>query len=301
LGSILLSAVVGAGCSPGPSFEPGRDVVDGLGRRLRIPERPRRIVSLAPSVTDILFSLGFGDRVVGVSNFCAPPDGAGAVARVGGILNPSLEVIRQLDPDLLVATTSGNDPGLASQAEALGLPLYAVHAGNVEGVLQAIVALADALGDPASGERLAADLRDRLETIRQRLAGEPPTRVLYVVWSDPLIVPGRPAFLTDAIHYAGATLVTEDAPGAWPTYSLEAVIASSPEVILTSPQNLGLAERLPREPAWSDVPAVRAGRIHVVGAVIEQPGPSVVRGIEEVARLLHPDRFPGPSSAEQEE
>jgi iron complex transport system substrate-binding protein len=210
---------------------------------------------------------------------------------VGGLLNPSLEVIRELRPDLLIATTSGNDPGLASQAEALGLPLYTVHAETVTGVLEAAERLADALGDPESGVRLSSDLGERLHEIERRLEGGTPIRLLYVVWNDPLIVPGAPAFLTDALRYAGADSVTADAPAAWPAYSLESAIASAPEVILTSPQNRRLPEILSGIPAWSGVPAVRTGRIHVVGSFLERPGPGVIRGIEEIARLLHPDRF----------
>ena len=95
---------------------------DGLGREIRVPAHPRRIVSLAPSVTDSLLALGSQDRLVGVSDFCELPPGAGAIVRIGGMLNPSLETIRGLRPDLLVATTSGNDPSLARQADSLGLP-----------------------------------------------------------------------------------------------------------------------------------------------------------------------------------
>ncbi len=266
-------------------------MLDGLGRSIALPVSPRRVVSLAPSVTDSLFALGFGDRVVGVSDFCVLPPGTRPVARVGGMLNPSLEAIRVLRPDLLIGTTSGNDPSLASEAAALGLPLYTVHTPDVAATLRALEEIAGILGDRGRGETLAADLRRRLESVRARVAPYEPARVLFLVWGEPLVVPGAPAFLTDALRFAGAASVTADAGAAWPDFDLESAIARAPEAILTTEKNRTMAERLPHDPAWAGVPAIRRRRILVVSEAIEQPGPGVVGGIEEVARLLHPEAF----------
>jgi iron complex transport system substrate-binding protein len=277
--------------------------VDGVGRRVFVPARTERIVSLAPSVTDTLFALGVGDRVVGVSDFCRPPAGAGPIARVGGLLSPSLETIRALRPDLLVATSSGNEPGLAAQAEALGLPLYTLHTPDISGTMEAIRALADALGDPERGRRLTTRMEEHLRQVEARVRGRRPPRVLFVVYGVPLVVPGREAFLTDALRRAGAESISAGAPGAWPSYDLEAAIASAPEVILTSAPNRPVVDRLRLDPAWGAVPAVREGRVIVVGEAIQQPGPGVIDGIEEVARALHPEAFadgaPGGSGGEK--
>ncbi len=279
-------------CRVGPAApRPGRGFIDGLGRTVVVPSAPRRVVSLAPSVTEAVYELGFGDRLVGISDFCRPPQGARPIARVGGMLNPSLEAIRELHPDLLIATTSGNDPALQSQAEALGVALYTVHTPDVRSTLWTLEALADLLGDPGRGVRLAADLRHRLDEVRDRVAHVRPARVLYIVWGEPLTVPGRPAFLTDALRAAGAASVTGEAQAAWPTYDLESAITSAPEVIVTSERNRAMAERLLRDPAWARVPAVRSQRLVVVSEAIEQPGPQVVRGIEELAWRLYPELF----------
>ncbi|MGH9796967.1 MAG: ABC transporter substrate-binding protein [Candidatus Polarisedimenticolia bacterium] len=266
-------------------------MIDGLGRRVGVPTSPRRLVALAPSVTDLLFALGLGDRVVGISDFCKPPPGAPPIPRVGGLVNPSLEAIRALDPDLLIATSSGNDPGLGSQATALGVPLYTVHTPNVAAVLAAALALADALGEAERGRRLAVELDRRLAAIEVRIAGRRRPRVLFVVWGEPLVVPGRDAFLSDALRRAGADSVTADVAGAWPGYDLEAAIGAAPEVILTVPAGATYLGRVRREPAWANVPAVRLSRLFVVGDAMQQPGPGVVAGIEATARLLHPAAF----------
>src|SRR5262245_23446534 len=190
-------------------------VKDGLGREVRVPARPRRIVSLAPSVTESLLALGARDRLVGVCDFCKLPPGTAPIVRVGGMLNPSLETIRGLRPDLLIATTSGNDPSLARQAEAPGLSLYTLHTPDADAVLESVVALAKLIDEEKRGADLAESLRSRLAAVRAAIAGRPSTRVLFVVWGDPLVVPGRSSFLTDALARAGGESITADAPAAY--------------------------------------------------------------------------------------
>jgi len=274
-------------------------MVDGLGREVLMPVSPRRIVSLAPSVTATVVALGLGDHLVGVTNCCTLPPELGNVARIGGMLNPSLEALRTLRPDLLLATSSGNDPALGSQAAALGIPLYTVHTPDVNGTLRAIEALSGALGEAPRGRALSARLSQRLRVVGDRLRGRRLPRVLFLVWGDPLVAPGRGAFLTDTLARAGADSVTSDAPGSWPSFSLESLIERAPEVILTTRKNAAAFERLRRDPAWAGVPAVRRGRLHLVDEAIEQPGPEMVDGIEEVARVLHPGLMGGTAAARE--
>jgi iron complex transport system substrate-binding protein len=275
-----------------PASHPPGEVRDGLGRAIVLPGPPRRIVTLAPNATDTVAALGLAGRLVGVSDFCEPPPEAASVRRVGGLLTPDLEVIRALKPDLLVGSTSGNDPTLADQAGALGLPLFILNAATVDEVLEGITGLSAALGEEAKGAALVADLRARLAAVARRVEGRPRPRVLYIVWGEPLVVPGSKAFLTDAIRRAGGDSVTDDAPAAHPTYSVEAAIARKPEIILTSEYNRADAERLKKDPAWKSVPAVASGRVYIVGDELVRPGPAIVGGIEEMARRIHPDDAP---------
>jgi iron complex transport system substrate-binding protein len=293
--ALLLSGLLG-GCRQTPEPASFRVVRDGLGLEVRLAQHPRRIVSLAPSVTNSLLALGARDRLVGVCDFCKLPTGTAPIVRVGGMLTPSLETIRSLRPDLLIGTTSGNDPTLARQAASLGLPLYTIHTPDVEGVIDSILDLAGLIDEEERGRRLVDDLRSRLEAVRAAVAARRPTRLLFVVWGEPLVVPGRSSFLTDALARAGGDSITADAPAAYPAFDVESAIARAPEAILTSPQNRALLDRLRRDRAWSNVPAVLSGRLVVVSEAIEQPGPEVVSGIEEVARALHPDAFDAPGT-----
>jgi iron complex transport system substrate-binding protein len=299
--SLLLCAALAGGVLPGcDRGVPGgkaRALMDGLGHVVRLPQRPRRIVSLAPSVTDSLLALGARDRLVGVTDFCVLPPGDAPIARVGGMLNPNLETIRDLRPDVLVATTSGNDPSLAREAASLGLPLYTIDTPDVESVLRSLLDLGLLIDEPERGQVLVADLRSRLSAVASGVALDRPVKVLFVVWGDPLVVPGRTSFLTDALARAGGSSITSDAPAAYPTFDVESAIVRAPEAILTTPQNRAVLDRLRAEPAWSRVPAVRTGSLFVVSELIEQPGPKVVSGIEEVARRLHPDVFAAPKAA----
>jgi iron complex transport system substrate-binding protein len=290
--SLLLPIVAACGPPRGPARPPGARLVrDGIGREVDAPAAPARIVSLAPSVTATILVLDLGDRLVGVSDFCRLPETLAGVARVGGLLNPSLETIRALHPDLIVGTTTGNDPGLAGQAAAIGVPLYILHTPDVASMLGSIRDVADLLGRREHGEEVVRDLQQRLDAVAARVKGLPAPRVLFVIWADPLVVPGGASFLTDAIARAGGASVTSDAPSANPTFSLESAIARAPDVILMTPDNRAFAERLRSDPVWSKVPALRASRVHVVGEGIVQPGPTVVGGIEEIARLIHPEAF----------
>lgn len=292
----ILAAALTAGwivaCGDRQAAPASRTVEDGIGRSVRVPIAPRRLVALAPSVTDSLVALGVGERIVGISDFCEPPPGGAAPGRVGGLVNPSLETILELAPDLLVASTSGNEPGLAAQAGTIGLPLYTMHAADVDGVLRAVEQLGAAIGEAERGRDAAGGLARRIEAVAARIGSRPRPRLLFVVWGDPLVVPGHGAFLTDALARAGAVSITADAPGNWPSVDLESVVTRAPEIILTVPQNRVFLEVVRGSPAWAGVPAVRRGALAVVSEAIQQPGPRVVDGIEEVARAIHPDVFP---------
>ena len=179
----------------------------------------------------------------------------------------------------------------------MGLPLYTIHTPDVESVLRSLLDLGRLIDEQERGRVLVAGLRSRLATVASGIASDRPVRVLFVVWGDPLVVPGRSSFLTDALARAGGASVTSDAVAAYPTFDVESAILRAPEAILTTQQNRAVLDRLRLEPAWSRVPAVRSGRLFVVSESIEQPGPEVVSGIEEVARRLHPGVFAAPDAA----
>ena len=269
-------------------------VKDEIGRAVRIPQPVRRIVSLAPSVTETLFALGVGDRLVGDTDFCDYPPEAKKKTHIGGPVNPNIEAIAALHPDLVVATREINRRETVYSLERLGIPVYATDPQSVEQVLTSTERLGELLGAGEAGHLLTANVRRRLGELDRRLAGLPPKDVLMVVWLDPLISVGRNTFLDDALRHAGARSVI-DSPQSWPTIDLEEVVHLQPQYLIISNDNNQRVQRelaeLQRRPGWRQMDAVRNRRFILLSEAISHPSPRLVDGIEQLARALYPSEF----------
>jgi len=270
------------------------EVKDEMGRAVRIPRQVRRIVSLAPSVTETLFALGLGDRVVGDTDFCDYPAEAKQKTHVGGPINPNIEAIAALHPDLVVVTRSINRPASVRSLEQLGFAVYATDPRTVAQVLTSSQRLGELLDAGDAGRSLAANLGQRLSGLDQRLAGLPPKNVLMVVWLDPLISVGHDTFLEDALRRAGAHSVI-DSRQSWPNVNLEQVIRLQPDYLVFSSDDPQQVQRqfaeLQQRPGWRRLEAVRNRRFIVVSEAISHPSPRLVDGIEQLARALYPSQF----------
>jgi iron complex transport system substrate-binding protein len=276
-----------------PSLAGALDVTDQTGRRLTLAAPPHRIVSLVPSVSETLFAIGAQDLVAGVTDFCDYPPAARRKPSVGGMVAPSLETIVTLKPDLVVATTAGNREETFVQIERLKIPVYLVNPESAAGVLDLITRLGALTGHDGAAARLAASLDGRIKAVAARVAPLPRPRLLYVVWPDPLIVPGRGALVSELLVLAGADSVTADAREAYPRYSLEAAVARAPEVIILARHGSGQGP-LAREKweRFGSLPAIKAGRLYAAdGNLLHRYGPRMVDGLELLARLIHPEAF----------
>jgi iron complex transport system substrate-binding protein len=268
-------------------------LTDQTGRSLTLPAPPRRIVSLVPSVSETLFAIGAQDALVGVTDFCDYPPAARRKPRVGGMLAPSLETLVGLRPDLVVATPSGNREETFTELGRLGIPVYLVDPVRVADVLDLIARLGALTGRDAEAAQLAARLGARVKAVSDRVAPFPRPRVLYVLWPDPLVVPGRGTLVSELLSLAGADSVSAGAGQGYPRYSLEAAVAASPEVIILASHGAGQGP-VAREKwgRFSALPAIRAGRLYTVsGDLLHRYGPRVVDGLEQIARLIHPEAF----------
>jgi iron complex transport system substrate-binding protein len=247
----------------------------------------RRIVSLAPSSTEILYALGVGDRVVGVDQYSDWPPAAAAVPRVGSDLSPSVERILALKPDVVFIATSANSRELPAELERLGVRVVISHVETLDDLWRDIVASGDAVGRHDAGVALAASLRARVAATHARVAALPVPRVLLVVWADPLTVVGGHSFVDEVIRAAGGANIAGDSAQPYPQYSVERMLARAPEVIVVGSHKGGP----PLAPLTShtSLPAVKNGRIHSVdGDLLFRPGPRLVDGVELLARLFHP-------------
>lgn len=260
----------------------------------------RRIVSLSPSITETLFALGLGDRVVGVTRYCRWPPEAQQRTVVGGYLDPNYEAILALRPDLVILR--GEKDEFVQGFRTLGLEVLAVRHQSVADILSAIEAIGRTCGAAAQADRLLADLRARLDRLRGKTAGLPRPRVLLVVERalgvgtiQDAYVAGADGFLNDMLNLAGAQNACPKTAVGVPVVSAEGVMQMNPDVIveLMSPERAGgrsHAELLADWRPLATVAAVRAGRLHVVddeGILV--PGPRFYRLAERLARLVHPE------------
>jgi iron complex transport system substrate-binding protein len=261
------------------------------GRRLVLPAPPRRIVCLVPSVAEWLFALGAGERLVGRTDYCDHPPEAATKPSVGGMLAPSLEAIVALRPDLVIATDAGNRWETFAALRAVGIPIFSVHAARLREIVDAVRRLAALTEREDAVAPELARFTQRIEDVRRAVAGRRRPRVLYVLWPEPLIVPGRDALVTELIDAAGGESVTREERGDYPRFSLEAAVARAPEVIVLARHGSGSG---PIDRARWDrldgLPAVRDGRVHGVdGNLLHRWGPRVAEGLAVLARLLHPE------------
>ncbi len=268
--------------------------VDEVGRKVEVPASPQRIISVAPNITEILFALGLGDRLVGVSSYCQFPPQALKKAKIGGYINPSLEKIVALRPDLVIGIAEGDLKTFVDKLAKLKIPVYITNPKNVAEVITSIQGVGEVTDSAASAKRLTRTMQERIQAIRSKVQGRPHPRVLHVLNFEPLISAGKGTFVDDLIHLAGGRNIAEAAQGKYPRFSLEEVMAVDPEVILLASMKSDdpLAEQRQWWERWKTLSAVRGGRIYVLNSdLIHRPSPRIVDGLEQVARAVHPEVF----------
>ena len=272
-------------------------VRDMLGREVRLSAPPTRIVSLVPGVTEIVYALGAEAKLAGRTDYCLYPPAARAKPSVGGMVNPSLETLVALRPDLVIATDEGNREETFQQLARLGIPTYLVHATRLRELLEEIARIGELTGRQAAVGPVVDGLTRRVDAVRRAVGSRPRPRVLYVIWPEPLIVPGRDSLLTELLELAGAESVTAREGQAYVRFSIEAAVARAPDVIVLADHSSDPGSRAgrPDPEKWqrfASVPAIRAGRLHSVDlSILHRYGPTVVDGLEQLARLIHPEAF----------
>lgn len=267
-------------------------VRDDLGREVVLPARPERILSLAPSNTEILFALELGDRVVGVTDYCDYPQDVEGKERVGGFQDPNIEKIVSLSPDLILAT-GGIQAATVDQLAGLGIPVYVIDPHTVDESLEGILTVGKLAGVAGKADELHGRLNARVRAVTDKLAdlpGEARPRVFYEVWpKEPLMTAGPGSFADDMITLAGGQNVAAETGEPYPQFSEEVLVAGDPEVIITPFQETLDSLTKGDRTAWNGIDAVANGRVFVVDQnLVSRPGPRIIDGLEAFARAIHP-------------
>jgi iron complex transport system substrate-binding protein len=270
-------------------------VKDELNREIAVAPQPQRIISLAPSLTEMLFALGLDHRIIGVTSYCNYPPAAKSKESVGNTLQPNLERIIALKPDLVIVTTSSQLENFTRQLDQLQIPVYVSNPRTVREVFASLKRLGEVTGTAANADKVAGELEARLNAVTARVATQPKPKTLFLVQDTPLIVPGRDTFLHDLIELAGGASITADVTG-WPQFSRETAIARAPEIIIDPghADTRVLAEKVLRAD-YATTPAIKQNRIiRLDPDLTNRPGPRLLDALEQLARALHPAAFAQP-------
>lgn len=270
-----------------------RTFVDDLGRKIFLARTPSRIVSLAPSITEMLFAIGSDEQIVGVTQFCDYPPEAKLKPKVG-YSHPNIESIVALAPDLVLAPKEFLRADVLSKLEQLKIPTFILDARTIDDIPSHIQLLGRMLGRSASADDAAMEIRRRLADLRKRTEALPRPRLLYVLNSQPLITVGPGSFIHQLIELAGAVNVAARAKSPYPRLSLEEVIKEDPELIVFP---VSAAEGIPENEQalwqrWETISAVKHRRFYrISGDLLNRPGPRIVQGLEALAKTIHPEAF----------
>ncbi len=270
---------------PTPTPEPLK-VTDDLGKTLTFAQAPTRIISLAPNVTEILFAVGAGDKVVGVQDFSNHPPEAMELPKIGGFpLN--FELIASLEPDLCIGADITSPDDIAK----LGFPVMIVNKTDLEGIFADIELVAKAAGVEEAGRELADSLRAELQTLKDAVQTAQTQPRVFVELDETLYTVGPGSFIHPLIELAGGQNIAADADSPYPQLSAEQVIAKDPEIIVLTDAAYGVTpEQVAARPGWDEITAVKNGAVYPIdGDIISRPGPRILEGLKALMSLIHPE------------
>ena len=295
LAALLSLALVLTACSPSGQIPVINYVFDDLGRLVAINGTPQRIVSLAPSNTEILFALGLGDNVVGVTDWCDYPPEALNKTKVGGYATPDIEKIVALNPDL-VLVAYGTPMDVIITMVGLGLTVFGIKTTDLDDLLNDIRRIGEITDKEMEAQALTSAMENRIQAVTNQTAElEQSPRVFYIVWHDPLWTAGSGTFIDELIERAGGVNICQNLTG-YTTISIEEVVARDPEIIITSEWSYDWARNETGPLASTN--ASQTGRIYICDDnLIQRPGPRLVEGLEWFAYLIHPEIFEEPGGS----
>jgi len=297
--ALFSSLLISCDSTPSATTPSGITVTDQLGRTVTVAPDPQRIISIAPSNTEILFALGLADRIVGVTSYCNFPPEALDKPRIGDFATPNIEEIVAAAPDLILAA-SIHESTVVPQLESRGLTVVALSPDNLAEVLEAITLTGKITGKDAEAAAVVSGMEDRIKAVTDKtgsLSEAKKPRVFYVVWHDPLMTAGANTFTDELICQAGGTNIAHELEG-YPDIGLETVIAADPQVMVAG-VGMGEGQDLPllfltEEDRLKDTSARRDNRIYAINMdIIGRASPRLVEALDEFARILHPSLFGG--------
>jgi cobalamin transport system substrate-binding protein len=276
------------------SYSATQKFKDEVGREVAFSFPPIRIVSLAPNVTEILFSLGLDEEIVGVSIHCNFPEKAKSKVRVGSYISLDFEKVTSLKPDLIIATGVGNTRDMVDRLGKLGFQTYVIYPKNFDDILKSIAHIGQVVNREKEARSIVEGMRKRSQRVIELTKGLPRPKVFIQIGDAPVVTVGKGSFADDLIRLAGGENIAKKEKEVYPRFGMEEILKRSPEVIVISSMNpKGDYQKILQEwTRWKTIPAVKNGRIHLIDSdLLDRPSPRIIDGLEELAKVLHPERF----------
>lgn len=262
-----------------------RDIADDLGRKIKIPVPVERAVSLAPNLTESIFAVGAGNRLVGVTTFCNYPEEANKIQKVGDTINPNMETIIALKPQVVFVSTASQIETFTKTLEAQNIAVFVTNPKDLNGVLANLRGLGEIFGTTERTTILLNELQERILAIDEKIKDKQKVKTFVQISKEPLFTVGKDSFLTEIIERGGGISVTKDVATAYPKLSKETALALNPDAIILSesPDNT--------EPndVFKNSNAVKNKKVFKINAdLLSRPSPRLVDALEQIANALHP-------------
>lgn len=268
------------------------NITDGYGREIELEKPAEKIISLAPSMTETIFALGAGDRLVGVTTYCNYPEEAKEIDQVGDFEGPNLESVIEKNPDVVVALAMGDDE--KSKLEDAGITVFLQDPQNLDEVFDNIKKIGTILGLQEEAESLTSNMNAKKDSIVETVSNYDSKKVFYEVWSEPLMTAGPGSILDEMINLSNGENIAYDAESLYPEYSLELLIERNPEVYLTADDGFKTVEDIKNREGYENITAIKENNIYMLHPdIVSRTGPRIIEGLEMIAQAIHPEAFQG--------
>ena len=289
---LMICLMLLAGCSGNADTTVGEDskmFKDVLGREVEIKETPERIISLTPAVTEILFELGLDERIIGVTEYCNYPEAALKKPKMGDFANPNVELIVDAEPQI-VFVAAGVQMELIKRLEQLGITVFCLDAESVDQVIKNIQMTGEIMGVPEAAQKLTSEMQAKVDAVVLKVKDQERPVVFFEVWDEPLMSAGPGTFINSLIELAGGQNLAGDADTRFPQLSMEVLFERDPDVYIAN--DFHKQSDIMARPGYENLTAVKTDRVHIIDDdLVTLPGPRVVLGLEEMARIIHPELF----------
>ncbi|ACL70647.1 ABC transporter substrate-binding protein [Halothermothrix orenii] len=271
-------------------------VVDDLNREIRLEKKPERIISLSPNITEILFALGLDEEIVGVTTYADYPEAALEKEKIGTIVEPNIEKIISLKPDLVFAAGI-NKLETVFTLKKLGIKVAGFNPTRVNDIFVTIKKIGKLTGKSKEARAMVTSMYIEMAEIQElvdaALKDRPRPRVFYEIWSDPLYTAGKNTFIDDVINLAGGVNIGAKAPGKWPQFNLEQLLIENPDVYISSLHSAPgkvTVEKIKKRTGYSSLKAVKNNRVYIVDQnLVSRPSPRIIKGLKEFVKALFPE------------